>query len=384
MCCTEIFCYLITSWYKEAEAATLNKMAAPSHKMVAETFQPGLRPWKTGQHRRRFQSGSQRYLKPSQAPSSQACTHSGLLQKHTATHTEHWGAPGTSAAGQALCSHPGVLLPGARSTQGHSCHRNLPATAGRGPKPHGPLAQLSNNPALKVCAARRLQSNTEHGTLVHLKRFVFAPQQLMCSVSRASASGEATSLSSRCSSSRHNTRVPLLQHTKASDCCPRTCVMLSNLHCCHEGPCQAWSALLSIEKTLSHHRFPARGSHPGQQHTKSKRKRNPNPQHISDATTHTSVSPFLQPTARLSSSRAGQGGTPSSPSLHRSLNRFTLCTHSTLLTQPYLLLCTLVFAHRYAHVPAPTQTARPIRVFTHTWFLNPAISALAAPAGLTD
>lgn len=40
---------------------------------------------------------------------------------------ERWGAPGTSAAGQALCSQVGILLPGA--PQGRSRHRNLPATA---------------------------------------------------------------------------------------------------------------------------------------------------------------------------------------------------------------------------------------------------------------
>lgn len=66
------------------------------------------------------------------------------------------GTLGASAAGQALGSRLGGLLLGARSAQGRSCHRNFPATAGRGPKPHGALAQPSNNPALKVRAALRL------------------------------------------------------------------------------------------------------------------------------------------------------------------------------------------------------------------------------------
>lgn len=194
---------------------------------------------------------------------------------------------------------------------------------------------------------------------------------------------KATSLSSGCSSPRHNTRVPLLHHTKAKHCCPHTCPRHSQIcTAATRDPVKGCSAPLSAEKT--HRCGPSWGSHPGQQHTKSKRKRNPNPQHISDATTHTSVSPFLQPTSQWSSSTARQGGTASSPFLHRSLNSFISCTHSTPLTQPYLLLCTLRFAHRYTHVPAPTQTAQPTPVFTHTRFLNPVDSTLAAPAALTD
>lgn len=59
---------------------------------------------------------------------------------------------------------------------------------------------------------------------------------------------KATSLSSTCSSSRHNTRVPHLQHTKASDCCPCTCARLSQIcSAATRDPVKGWSALLSAE-----------------------------------------------------------------------------------------------------------------------------------------
>lgn len=70
----------------------------------------------------RFQSRSQRYLKPSQPPSSLWAS-----PEHPATPMEPRAAPGTSAAGQALCSQLGVLLPDTHSPQGQSHHRNLPA-----------------------------------------------------------------------------------------------------------------------------------------------------------------------------------------------------------------------------------------------------------------
>lgn len=195
---------------------------------------------------------------------------------------------------------------------------------------------------------------------------------------------KATSLSSRPSSSRHSTRAPLLQHTKASDCCPPTCTRLSHIcSAASRGPMKGWSALLSpkrpspITASLSGKLTNWATTHQLQKEEKCQ------PQHISDATTHASGSPFLHPISRRSSSRATQGGTASSPLLHPSLNSFTSCTHSTSLTQPHLLLCTLIFAHRYTPVPAPRQTARPVHLFAHTRLLNPAISALAAPAGFT-
>lgn len=153
-------------------------MAAPSHKMVAENFQPGLWPQKSGQRGRRLPSGSQHYLKPSQPLDSQACTHLGLLQKHPATPTEHWGAPGPSAAGQALRSQLGS------SSRAPAQRRDAPATGTSLPRPPWIKAAQSSRttrqqPRSQSAYCTQAPSSTEHGTLVHLKRLLFTPQQLM-------------------------------------------------------------------------------------------------------------------------------------------------------------------------------------------------------------
>lgn len=97
-------------------------MAAPSHKMVAETFQTGLRPRKSGQCRRRFQSASQRCLKPSQPPTHRPAHTWGLSRTPSYTHRT-LGSVRHKCCREALCSQLGILLPGA--PQGHSRHRNL-------------------------------------------------------------------------------------------------------------------------------------------------------------------------------------------------------------------------------------------------------------------
>lgn len=143
-------------------------MASPSHKMVAETFQPGLRPSRSGQHSSRFQSRSQRYLKPSWPPSSPSCTHSALLQEHPATPMECWGVPGTSAAGQAPHSQLGVLLPGTGSPQGRFCHGNVPATAmdqRHTELSHNPATALLSKPVLHAGSSPAL--STAHRCTSH-------------------------------------------------------------------------------------------------------------------------------------------------------------------------------------------------------------------------
>lgn len=161
---------------------------------------------------------------------------------------------------------------------------------------------------------------------------------------------------------------------------------LPNLQRCHEGPRERLVCAALRRSGPS----PITASLPGEV-TLGNNTPSPKGREISALSTFQMPPHTLQPLPSCTqlhdgrpSSGARQGGTASSPLLHPSLNSFTLCTHSTLLTQPYLLLSALTFAHRYTHVPAPIHTALPIHGFTHTRFLNPAISALPGTAGFTD
>lgn len=106
------------------------------------------------------------------APNSQTCTHSGPLQD-TQLHPQNTGER------QAQVLPGGSLLPAghppARRSTGTLPPQEPPLEVATGPKPHRALAQPENNPAPKACAARRLQSSTEHSTLVHLKHLIFTP-----------------------------------------------------------------------------------------------------------------------------------------------------------------------------------------------------------------
>lgn len=148
-------------------------MAAPSHKMVAETFQTGLRPSKSGQRGREAVSKREPAL-PKALPAPQL---TGLHTLGASPGTPSY-AHGTLGSARHKCCWAGSLLPGGHPPPRRSAGTlppQEPPCHGRGPKPHGALARPGNNPAPKACAARRLQSSTEHSTPAHLKHLVFAP-----------------------------------------------------------------------------------------------------------------------------------------------------------------------------------------------------------------
>lgn len=170
---------------------------------MAETCQQGFLPGKAGQGRRRFQSRRQSYLKPSQPPQLTGLCTLRASPGPPATLTKAWGAPGTSAAWQALCSGTGVLLADAHSPQGRSRQRNLPATA-----VDRSWMELSHSPGPTLLSKRALHAgsrpNAEHAP-VHKTPHLHPPSNSHATRAESVLVQEkVTSLSSSLSSSRHN------------------------------------------------------------------------------------------------------------------------------------------------------------------------------------
>lgn len=169
------------------------------------TCQQGLLPGKAGQRRRRFQSRRQSYLKPSQPPQLTGLCTLRASPGPPATLMKAWGAPGTSAAGQALRSGTGVLLADARSPQGRSRQRNLPATTvdrSWMELSHSPGPTLLSKSVLH--AGLRPSPNAEHAP-VHKTPHLHPPSNSRATPAESVLVQEkVTSLSSSLSSSRHN------------------------------------------------------------------------------------------------------------------------------------------------------------------------------------
>lgn len=147
--------------------------------------QQGLPPGMAEQHRRWFQSGQQSHLKPSHAPQL-TCLHT-VLQGRPAMLMGQWGDAGTSAAGQAWRSWPGILLADAHPPQGQAL-----ASKTSPPRPGTEARRSSRTTQDQPCSQSvgcMQDPVLTLSTLVCLKRFLFMSQQLTCNTSRVSGSG---------------------------------------------------------------------------------------------------------------------------------------------------------------------------------------------------
>lgn len=350
----------------------------PSHKMVTETFQKGLRPSMSGQGAREVVSKWEPMLPEA-------------LPAHRSAHTP--GTPsyahGTLGSARHRCCRAGSVLPAGHPPPSPSLTTGTllpqePPCHGHGPQSHRAL----RNPGTALLSEPLLHTGSSPTpstapSFLHLKFLLFTPQQLMHHVrgARGSGQGHLTLLNMLQLQAQHQS-LPPPPHQGEPLLLTYLHQALPHLQCCHQGPPERLlcSALPTSRLSPSPLPFLGKSPCPTTHQVQKEHKSQPSAQFRCH---HTHFSLSLPAPNFTTLHLQGHTTRHCSESFSAPFLLQFPFVHTQLFANPTSLWA-LTFAHSYTHDPAPTQAALPIHLFTHTQSLNPATSALAAPAGCTD